>query len=356
MKIEKRVIAMLLLCALLLCLASCGGEPQDDPQGTGPLKVEVPVGKEEAYTFTGTWLSDDEETVVNYILHCYTDQTLVLECHENQAGTWEAREDGSLALVIGEAAYQASKSELTGKYAFRFNDTIGTEELAVTLQSVADTGNAAEENNQQLIKTYTNQVRQMARQYEGRQGEVIFYGGSNFVKWETLEKDMEGYPVQNKSFGGSNDPVRYHFIQELIYDSEPAIVLYMSSSNDWTTGKSAEEVIAFKEQMFNDMGEKLPNTVFVILSATPNPLRYFGEYHDKMIECDQWTKSYCESHDNFEFLDVVPPLSLENGTAANGDIWISDKLHLNGDGYALLTGVVRDKLAEICQAYGITFE
>lgn len=341
-KNRRKTIAMLAMCALLLCLAACG-----------EAAVEVPEGKEEAYSFTGTWLSEDKETVVNYILHCYTDQTLVMECHENEGGTWQENEDGSLTLTIGGVTYESSKSAYTGKYSFRFNDKIGSQELTVRLETASDDSKAGSETDEMLIQVYANEVHEMVRQYQGRQGEIIFYGGSNFVKWETLEKDMEGYTVQNKSFGGSNDPVRYHFIQELIYDSEPAVMVYMSSSNDWTSGKSLEEVVAFKEQMFNEMGEKLPDTVFVILSATPNPLRYFGEYHEKMVGCDQWIKEYCEIHDNFEFLDVVPALSLDNGANPNATIWIEDSLHLNADGYEILTGVVRDKLATVCDSYGL---
>ena len=339
----KKALAFVMALLMVAALASCGGEPQDDPQGTEPLKVEVPEGKEEAYTFSGTW-TDDEDTPYSYTLHCYTDQTLVLECHENQAGTWEAREDGSLALVIGEAAYQASKSELTGKYAFRFNDVVGGEEVAVTLQTV--NSNVFEQKD----------IYQMIEEYKDRPGEIIFYGGSNFARWITLEKDLAEYPVQNKSISGSDDIQRYGYLQQLIYDGAPAIVLYMSSSNDWTTGRSVEEVTTFKEQIFDEMGETLPDTVFIILSATPNPLRYFGEYHESMIECDQWTKSYCESHDNFEFLDVVPALSVDNGAAANADIWGADRLHLTPDGYALLAEVVRDKLAEVCKTYAIIFD
>lgn len=338
----KRMISAVIAGALLLCLAACS-----------PAPVEAPEGKEEAYTFTGTWMSEDKQTVVNYILHCYTDQTLVMECHENKAGTWTENEDGLLKLTIGEATYESSKSAYTGKYSLKFEDSIGSEALTVRLETAGDAGNAAQQGDELLIQTFTDQVHDMVRKYEGRQGEIIFYGGSNFVKWETLETDMEGYPVQNKSFGGSNDPVRHHFIRELVYDSAPAVVVYMSSSNDWTKGQSLEEVVQYKQSMFDEMGETLPDTVFIILSATPNPLRYFGEYHEKMADCDRWIKEYCESHENFEFLDVVPALSQDGGTAPNKAIWQGDELHLNADGYQLLTELVRQELAAVCGSYAL---
>ena len=113
--------------------------------------------------------------------------------------------------------------------------------------------------------------------------------------------------------------------------------------------------MAYKQEMFGEMGATLPNTVYVILSSTPNPLRYFGEYHDGMVEVDQWTEAYCETHDNFEFLNVVPPLSLEEGVEPNPDLWQSDRLHLNEEGYAILTGLVKDELSYIEDNYPVVF-
>ncbi len=342
----KRICAALLAaCCLLLALAACGKEP-------AALK-----DLEESYLLKGTYLSEDQETVVHYALHCYVDNTLVLECHQNRGGTWSEGEDGGLELTIDGVKYTAKKSQYTGKISFKFDDRLGSQAVTVRLETALDTSQFGGQSNQDeiMIRTYEKTVQEMAQKFAGRDGEVIFYGGSNFVKWSTLDEDMEGYPVQNKSFGGSNDVTRHHFMKELIYDSNPAIVLYMSSSNDWTQGKSLEEVTEFKQKLFDEMAENLPDTVFIILSSTPNPLRYYGEYQEKMQGCDRWTAEYCAGHENFEYIDVVPALSLKEGAEPNRELWLDDDLHLNEAGYEILAQVVREKLAEVCESCGITF-
>lgn len=344
----KRYLGSLLVAlagaVLLFALTACGSE-----------QVEVPEDKEEAYTFTGSHISEDKTTVVNYILHCYTDNTLVLECHQNRGGTWSEDAENGLELTIGSEHYTAKKSQYTGKLSFKFNDTIGSQPLTVRLETAMDDSLAGTETDQMLIEVYADTVKEMVRTYAGREGEVIFYDASNFVRWETLEDQMEGYPIQNKSFGGSNDVSRQHYAKDLIYDSKPAILVTINDSNNWTRGQTLEEVTAFRQTFFDEMGVQLPDTVFVILSSTPNPLRFFGEYHDKMVGSDQWVQDYCAGHENFEYLDVVVPLSLEDGAAPNPELWIEDDLHLNQAGYDILGRMIREKLDEICAARGITF-
>ena len=198
-------------------------------------------------------------------------------------------------------------------------------------------------------------ISKIVNKYSNRpQGEIIFYGGSNFRRWATVESDLSEYPIQNKAFGGSDDIERFAEADKLIYPSKPTILVYMSSSNDWTGGRSSEEIIAFKQNMFEEMAQELPDTVFVILSSTPNPLRYFGEYHDGMVQVNQWLEEYCQAHERFEYLDVVTPLTQEDGTA-NEAIWGSDRLHLNEDGYRLLTEVMRSALQSVCEKHQIPF-
>jgi lysophospholipase L1-like esterase len=348
--ISKKMIT-LLLCGLLTLslIASC-----TDPQAANAAAVEtaapvtVPSDKAEAYTMTGTWTSDDEQTVVPLTLHLYEDGTLVLECHENKAGSWEKDSEGKLHVTIGQDQYLSTYSDVKKSYSVRIEDKIGDEEISVALSEPQDANKIAEENNQALIqfleKGFANEAP-----VDIPSGAVVFYGGSNFVKWATLEKDLSGYPVVNRSIGGSNDPIRRHFFAERVQALAPAAVFYMSSSNDWTSGQNKDDIKAYKQEFFDEMAKALPDTFFVILSATPNPLRYFGEYHDGMVEVDAFTEEYCRTHERFFFLNVVPALSLSGGASPNPDLWQSDRLHLNSDGYALLTDLVREELEKLKQ-------
>ncbi len=349
-------VAALFLSAFLIgCTESQPNKPEAAPSSPVPTEAPVmlPKDKTEKYLFSGKWVSDDEQTVVPILVHLYEDGSLVLEAHENRAGSWTENDDGSLSILIGGDSYTGKYSEFLKTMFFRYEGKIGDEEFSVQLTVAPDPAKVAEENNQAMIESI--RASEPKEAYTGKGGEVIFYGGSNFQKWTTLEADLPGYPVVNKSIGGSNDPIRREFIEERVYNRNPAVVFYMSSSNDWTSGQSKDEIISYKQGMFDEMAEKLPDTVFVILSATPNPLRYFGEYHDGMVAVDNWTKSYCAGKQNFEFLDVVPALSLNSGAEVKPDLWQSDRLHLNEDGYAILTELIMNELKSVEETYQLTF-
>ncbi|MBQ4427288.1 MAG: hypothetical protein II881_06000 [Oscillospiraceae bacterium] len=346
---EKTIIAVILI--ICLTLAACAGSPAVQTEADAPEIIAKPEGKAESHTLTGTWESDDGETVVPIILHLYEDGTAFLESHRNRAGEWNELEDGKLSIKLGDEEYVSAYSEIKELYFLRINETMGDEIITIYMEETPDAAKIAEKNNQALI----DRISADGFTAEGEPGEIIFYGGSNFQKWKTLEDDLAGYPVRNNSIGGSNDPVRRHFAKERVYDLKPSLVFYMSSSNDWTSGQDKEDIKAYKQELFDEFAQELPDTIFVILSSTPNPLRYFGEYHEGMTEVDDWTEAYCSEKENFEFLDVVPALSINGGAEPNGEIWQADRLHLNSDGYAILTALVREEIEKDVEKYGLTF-
>lgn len=299
-----------------------------------------------SYKLTGRYVNTETNTVVNYQLELYSDNTLVMNSHEKMVGTWEKNSDNSLTMVIGGVTYTAQQKDFS--YTFEYNAKIGEVDIKVMLT------NAVSQTEEQLNKVFEGEVKQLKLKYEGKTGEVIFYGASNFARWSTLEEQISGYPVQNKAFGGAPDTCLRNFAPDLLYGSAPKIVVLMNSSNTFSSGKSASEIISYKLEFFNEMKAALPDTVFLLQSATPNPLRYFGEYHDKMVEVDAKIKEYCENNDKFEYFNLISDLTASDGTV-NPDIWIEDNLHLNAAGYQILADLTNAKLAEVCQKYTIGF-
>ncbi len=342
---KKRVLSAIVV-AFLLLFGACSAK-QEEPS------VIIPNGVKETCQMSGSYISGDGETVIHYLLHLYQDGTLVMECHKNRAGTWYEDEEGVLQMTIDEASYSAPKSKSAKRYIFYFKDRVGDEDVEIKMQSETDAVEVAREKDEAMIKYYADRIAELVKQFENRNGEIIFYGGSNFVKWSSLEEDMAPYPVQNKSFGGSNDVTRNFYVDELIVASAPKILVTFNDTNNWTSGQSLEMVLTYREEMLNDLHRKLPNTVILYLSNTPNPLRYFGDYHEKCVQSDEWTREYCEEHEGFEYLDIVSALT-KNGEPVE-EYWISDQLHLSQEGYAALAPVVKEKLDEICERYGIEF-
>lgn len=344
-KNRKRAIRGLLLLtiACMLSVFGCGKQEKK------PSEEAESREKENAYVFTGYYISDDKQTIANYVIYCHTDGTLDLESDEKKTGTWEEVRDEKIALTIDDKTYEALPNRDKTYYNFTYDTEMGDVDLNIEMRcKVGELGAFTEANR---IEVFREEVEKLAEEYKDVKGGIIFYGGSNFVKWKTLGEDLSGLslPVYNKSFGGSSDETRSYYAPELLYNSAPDMVVFMSSTNDWTTGNSLEEVIDVKQKFYEDAAKNLPDTAIVIMSATPNPLRYFGEYHDGMVACDEWLKQYCEEHENFYFLDCRPVLSKNNGTEPIPEYWQEDQLHLTEEGYQQLAQLMRAELEKICQ-------
>ncbi len=187
-------------------------------------------------------------------------------------------------------------------------------------------------------------VKQTAEKYAGRTtGEIVFYGASNFTLWRSMEEDMLPYIVQNHGFGGSTDNDLMAFADELLYPFEPSVVFFQTGSNDNAAGMTVDEIITNKDKMYSMFRQKLPDTVFIVMSGLPLPGR--SEYWEDINETNQALKEYCESNENMYFADATSFMLDENGDF-RPELFIDDGVHLNEDGHALWTELMKEILEE----------
>ena len=350
---SKNVFKWFSLPVLCIALVACGGDIDNktdvnvDDVDTSSVEDGSVETEPNSYQLIGRYVSDDLETVVNAQLSLNEDFSLELETSETYTGTWSKGENSKIYMTIAGVDYSMEKDE-NGSYSFVFHTTIGEIQIDITMSNDFERGG----NTYALVSLYQYTVNNLRKKYKDRTGGVIFYGASNFVKWTTMEEDLAEYDVMNKAFGGSNDFLLRYYANDLIYNSNPDVIVFQTSSNDWTDGSSKEAVEEYKMEFFDELSEKLPNCVFVILSQIPNPLRYFGNYHNGMVYVDEKIEEYCSAHDHFEFYSVLELLTDESGNA-NKEIWQSDDLHLNEKGFSLLAEAVNEELGLIAKQYNL---
>ncbi|MCR5145451.1 MAG: hypothetical protein K6B67_09185 [Lachnospiraceae bacterium] len=336
---KKKFLSIFLIILCLMCFNACGNPKSETQQSAQTTE------KENKYIFSGYYISDDKTTIANYVVYCYTDGSLKLDADSPATGSWE-KSDNSLKLLIGDKTYTAKASTDGQYYDFILKTQMGNVPLSIEMRCDSkNTQGVFTEANR--IEGYKDEVDELTQKYKDVTGGIILYGGSNFKKWITVEDDLSNYTIINKSFGGSSDTTRSFYADQLLYHSSPDMVILMSSTNDWTSGNNLEQVKKIKADFYDDIAKNLPDTKIVIMSATPNPLRYYGEYHDGMVACDKWLAEYCNQHKNFYFADCRPALSLENGDKPDPTIWGEDNLHLNEIGYQKLSRFLNDEIARI---------
>lgn len=167
------------------------------------------------------------------------------------------------------------------------------------------------------------------------QGNTIFYGASNFARWDEMEEDLKPYKVQNHAFGGSTDKDLVDWADELLYPYNPKIVFFQTGSNDYilsnkaTEAEKVKESMDYKKEMFSLFHEKMPDTVFVVMSGLLLPGR--SEYTDMTLDINAKLNAYCSGLDYMEYIDTEALTYNREATTYYTYKFVSDGIHLTHD-------------------------
>ena len=189
-----------------------------------------------------------------------------------------------------------------------------------------------------LFKGWESEVKAIEQRYDAttRQGEIVFYGASNFRLWKDMETDLAPYPVQNHGFGGCTDHDLVQYADRILYPYKPEIVFFQTGSNDYVSlsGTDAEKIgkcMAYKRAMFASFHEKLPDARFVVMSGLLLPGR--KQYAEMTQEINRQLAALCEEYDYMIFVNAEEMTF--DGKDYRTELFVDDQIHLNHDGQLL---------------------
>jgi lysophospholipase L1-like esterase len=170
---------------------------------------------------------------------------------------------------------------------------------------------------------------------------VLFVGSSSIRLWHTLAADFPELPTINRGFGGSEIADSVYFAEQLIGPYRPRAIVMYAGGNDLADGKSPGQVRdafgAFVTQARRWAGE----VPFAYLSIKPNLSR--RRQLSRIRQANAMIRA-CAEERGVDYLDIHRRMLGADGEA--DPRWFDDDgLHLNAEGYALWTGMVRDWLA-----------
>jgi len=172
-------------------------------------------------------------------------------------------------------------------------------------------------------------------------GAVLFAGSSSIRLWHTLAADFPELPTINRGFGGSEIADSAYFAEQLIGPYHPRAIVMYAGGNDLADGKSPGQVRDAFGAFVNQAHHWAGRVPMAYLSIKPNLAR---RRQLPRIRAANALIRVCAQERGVDFLDVHAPMLGADGEA--DPRWFDvDGLHLNAEGYALWTGVVRDWLA-----------
>jgi lysophospholipase L1-like esterase len=174
---------------------------------------------------------------------------------------------------------------------------------------------------------------------------ILFVGSSSIRKWDNLQLDFGKYNVLNRGVGGTviNDIVFY--LNDLIFAYEPRqIVLYVGENDVVNEGNTADTIVNRTIKLYSLIRAKMPSVPLVYIAMKPSPSR--EKFVQKVIDANNKIKAYLSKEKNTAFVDIFP-LMLNKEGKMRPELFVSDMLHMNADGYAIWKNAVKPYLLKL---------
>ena len=169
---------------------------------------------------------------------------------------------------------------------------------------------------------------------------IIFYGSSTIRLWKSLNEDFKDVDVINLGFGGAYiDSLSKNFNLLINFLNPKAIVIYLGG-NDLNLSLSPEEIIFKIKKFVEKINEKYPNTNIGYITIKPSVERKNKLSDIKKI--NKGIKLIANDFPNLVYIDVYNKL-LDKGKVTSKFL-LQDGLHLNKEGYKVLTRAVKEKI------------
>ena len=175
---------------------------------------------------------------------------------------------------------------------------------------------------------------------------ILFAGSSSILLWSTLETDMSPYPVIQRGYGGARLSDFAVYADRIIAPhSCRAIVLFIA--NDITgseSDKSPKEVASLFRYLLKIIRKSHPDTPVFWIAVTPTAARW--SVWDEIQEGNNRIADICDNNDNTWFIRTDFAFLDKNGKPGT-ELFIDDKLHLNQQGYAIWTEIIKKELDKV---------
>jgi lysophospholipase L1-like esterase len=169
--------------------------------------------------------------------------------------------------------------------------------------------------------------------------QVLFIGSSSFVRWEDLVADMAPVPVINRGFGGSYIEHVSRWFDQIVAPYRPRAIVFYAGENDLDGGESVAQVVANFDAFMRRKSQVLGNTPVYFISVKPSKLR-FSEL-SLQAQVNAAIRARAARRRDLHYINVVPDM-LRKGKPK--DIFGSDNLHMNREGYLIWRRIVRAKV------------
>lgn len=180
------------------------------------------------------------------------------------------------------------------------------------------------------------------RQSPPPQDAVLFVGSSTIRLWDT-QAAFPNLPTINRGFGGSHLADALHYLDRLVLQYKPRIVVLHAGGNDLNAQKTPEAAARDFREIHARIRRELPQTRLLYIGIKPTLARASLRRQEQAL--NQLIRAELAKDPLGVFIETEQAFSDEHGKP-RADLLTDDKLHLNEAGNAVLTSLVRPHLTD----------
>jgi lysophospholipase L1-like esterase len=173
-------------------------------------------------------------------------------------------------------------------------------------------------------------------------GGIVFVGSSSIRMWKT-DQDFPDLHIINRGFGGSHTSDAVQYVDRIVINYAPRLVVFYEGDNDLSYAKTPQRVFDDTVEFFDKVHAVLPETKIIYVAIKPSIARW--GLIDKIRETNGLVRDYAAKHDYIHFLDIEPAMLGADGKP-RPDIFLQDGLHMNQAGYDLWNQLIEPLLTE----------
>ena len=187
---------------------------------------------------------------------------------------------------------------------------------------------------------YTAEVAKFALQPVPAPGGVLLVGSSNFRKWTNAVTDLAPLPVTNRAFGGSQTSHQLMFFDQVVPPCRPGLVVWYCGSNDIKGKKDATSILERTVEWISRVKQMDSAAAVLLVSVIRAPQKHRDGQVAVVDAVNRGYEEIARSKEGVFYVDVNPALQSPTGES-RVELYVSDGLHLNGEGYRQMTTLLK---------------
>ncbi len=171
-------------------------------------------------------------------------------------------------------------------------------------------------------------------------GGIVFTGSSSARGWD-VEKWFPDLEVLNRGFGGSTVVDVNYYFERIVTRYQPRVIVFYSGDNDVARGLSVESINNDYRTFLANAKRATPNARVILVAVKPSLARW--KLWDTMLAVNQQLAAMAAGDPAVDFLDVSRVMLTTKGQP-DPDIFVTDGLHMNEEGYRRWSELLRPLL------------